>query len=121
MRKHTHTHTHTHTLAPLAAAVWVPPTLAQLAALFLVALFATAGHYAMTRAFAAAPMAVTQPATFLQLVWASLLGVLVFSEPLDFWTVVGGTVIVTAVSYISWREAVLKRRAITPPVTATKV
>jgi hypothetical protein len=30
-------------------------------------------------------------------------------------------VIVGAVSFISWREAVLKRRAITPNVSATKV
>jgi len=39
-----------------------------------VACFATAGHFTMTLAFAAAPMTVTQPVTFLQLVWAVLLG-----------------------------------------------
>ncbi len=107
-------------LAPLALAVWVTPTLAQLGWLFLVAGFATAGHYSMTRAFQAAPLAVTQPVSFLQLVWATLLGWLVFHEGVDAWVVLGGTVIIAAVSFITWREAVLKRRAVTPSVNATK-
>ena len=50
-------------LAPFAYAVWVTPTLAQVGWMFLVACFATAGHYAMTLAFAAAPLTVTQPVT----------------------------------------------------------
>jgi drug/metabolite transporter (DMT)-like permease len=107
-------------LAPLAAAVWVTPTPWELAILFAVATLATAGHYTMTLAFRAAPLAVTQPVTFLQLVWAVLLGALVFGEGVDVFVVLGGMVIVGAVSFISWREAVLKRR-ITPTVSATKV
>ena len=39
--------------------------------LFLCASFATAGHYTMTLAFRAAPLAVTQPVGFLQLVLLS--------------------------------------------------
>lgn len=85
-------------LAPFAWAVWVPPTAAQTGWLALVAAMATAGHYAMTRAFAAAPITVTQPVTFLQLVWASILGWVLFSEAVDPWVVVGGTLIVAAVS-----------------------
>lgn len=108
-------------LAPAALAVWVTPTLAEIGLLFGVACFATAGHYAMTLAFAAAPVSVTQPVTFLQLVWATALGALIFAEPVDIWVVVGGTVIVAAVSFITWREAVLRRRAITPPSPATKL
>ncbi|MDJ0626814.1 MAG: DMT family transporter [Rhodobacter sp.] len=108
-------------LAPFAVAVWVPPSLEDLAWLFLVAAFATGGHYTMTLAFRAAPIAVTQPVTFLQLVWATALGALVFSEPVDAWVVLGGAVIIGSVSFIAWREAVLKRRAVTPPAMATKV
>jgi len=107
-------------LAPFAAAVWITPTLWELGVLLTVALFATAGHYTMSLAFRAAPITVTQPVTFLQLIWAVLLGMVMFGEPLDPWVVLGGTVILTAVSFITWREAVLKRRAITPPVPATK-
>ncbi|THH36247.1 DMT family transporter [Aliishimia ponticola] len=108
-------------LAPFAIAVWVPPTWEELGLLFLVACFATAGHYTMTLAFAAAPMTVTQPVTFLQLVWATLLGALLFAEPVDIWVVIGGSIILGAVSFITWREAVLKRRPITPPGPATKL
>ncbi len=107
-------------LAPAALAVWVTPTLAQLGWLFLVACFATAGHYAMTLAFAAAPLAVTQPVTFLQLVWAVLLGAVVFGEAVDGWVVFGGSVIMASVSFITWREAVA-RRQVAPTPHATKV
>ncbi|TCM88066.1 threonine/homoserine efflux transporter RhtA [Rhodovulum steppense] len=108
-------------LAPFALAVWVTPTLSQLFWLFLVAFFATAGHYSMTMAFRAAPLAVTQPVTFLQLVWATLLGWLVFGEAADGWVILGGAMIVGAVVFISWREAMLKRRVTTPPPEATKL
>lgn len=107
-------------LAPLAAAVWVTPTLWELATLFGVACFATAGHYTMTLAFAAAPVTVTQPVTFLQLVWAVLLGWAVFDESIDIWVILGGLLIISAISFITWREAVLKRRQLTPNVNATK-
>ncbi len=106
-------------LAPFAWAVWVTPTLPQLGWLFLVACFATAGHYAMTLAFAAAPLTVTQPVTFLQLVWAVSLGALFFDEGIDVWVVIGGAVIMASVSFLTWREA-RARRAITPSVAATK-
>ena len=107
-------------LAPLAVAVWVTPTLWQLVILFGVACFATAGHYTMTLAFAAAPVTVTQPVTFLQLVWAVLLGWAAFDESVDIWVVLGGLLIISAISFITWREAVLKRRQVTPNVNATK-
>ena len=108
-------------LAPFALINWVTPTLGEIGLLFAVACFATFGHYTMTLAFAAAPVAVTQPVTFLQLVWATLLGALVFAEPVDAWVVLGGSIILAAVSFITWREAVLKRRSITPPGPATKL
>ena len=47
-------------LAPFAIAVWQTPTLAEIGWLTLVAVFATAGHYTMTLAFAAAPVSVTR-------------------------------------------------------------
>jgi drug/metabolite transporter (DMT)-like permease len=101
-------------LIPFAAAVWVTPTWEQLAVMFAVASFATGGHYAMTRAFQAAPVSVTQPAAFLQLVWATLFGWVLFLEPPDAFVIAGGAVIVAAVSFIAWREAVAHRRAVTP-------
>lgn len=107
-------------LLPFALVVWVPVTLWQLAALALVAVAATSGHYCMSRAFAVAPLTVTQPVTFLQLVWATALGALVFAEPVDGFVLLGGAVIIGAISYITWREARLRRAGITPAPAATK-
>ena len=96
-------------LLPFALIDWVAPTAAQLAWYFLVAAFATAGHYAMTRAFAAAPLAVTQPVVFLQLLWSVSVGALFFAEAVDVFVVLGGLLIVAAVSFIAWREAQARR------------
>ena len=98
-------------LAPFAALVWVPPTLADLMWMFVVACLATLGHYTMTLAFAAAPVTLTQPVTFLQLLWSALLGWWIFDESVDAWVIVGGGAILAAVSFMAWREAVLKRHA----------
>ncbi|WP_145107316.1 DMT family transporter [Cereibacter sediminicola] len=98
-------------LMPFALLVWVPVSATQLLWLALVAVFATLGHYCMTRAFAAAPLTVTQPVTFLQLVWATLLGALAFGERIDPFVLLGGGIIISAITYITWRESVLKRRA----------
>lgn len=108
-------------LAPFAIAVWVPPTLEQTLLMFAVAFFATVSHYTMTLAFRAAPLSVTQPVTFLQLIWATALGVFVFAEPVDIWVIMGGTIIIAAVSFITWREAMLKRKTVAPPHVATKL
>lgn len=107
-------------LAPFAAPVWIAPTVTEIFILAAVAFFATAGHFTMTLAFAAAPVTVTQPVTFLQLLWATLLGAVAFAEPVDIWVVLGGSVILASVTFITWREAVLNRQ-ITPPSHATKV
>lgn len=92
-------------LLPIAIWVWVPVTLAQLGWLALVAACATLGHYCMTQAFQAAPMAITQPVTFLQLLWATLLGTLVFGESMDVYVLIGGAVIIAAISVVTLREA----------------
>lgn len=108
-------------LVPFAISVWTPPSARDVGVLFLVASFATLGHYFMTLALQAAPVAVTQPVTFLQLIWATLLGALVFHEGVDIWVVSGGTLILGAVSFITWREAVLNRNGVTPPSIAPKL
>jgi len=107
-------------LAPMAAHVWVTPDLHTVLVLFVVACLATAAHYTMTLAFRSAPLTVTQPVTFLQLVWAVSVGTLFFGEAVDIWVVIGGLVILASVSFMTWREAMLKRQ-ITPAVPETKL
>lgn len=102
-------------LAPFAFWVWVTPTAMQLTLLAVVAFFATSGHYFMARAFAAAPAGQTQPVVFLQLVWATSLGWFAFGERVDPYVVLGGAIIIGAISYMSWREARIARAGTTPP------
>ena len=107
-------------LAPLAWAVWETPSLNEVFWLGLVAIVATLGHLTMTKALKAAPLMVIQPITFLQLVWATMLGSIVFGEAADFYVLLGGGVIIASVSFISYREWVVSRRSQTPPAVATK-
>ena len=74
----------------------------------------------MTLAFKSTLMSVTQPVTFLQLVWAVMLGALVFDEALDPFVILGGMIILASVTFITWREALLKRRSQIPPVLPPK-
>ena len=96
-------------LAPLAALVWVPPTSKDIILLFFAAVFATFGHFFMTRAFALAPMVVLQPITFFQLVWATLLGIFVFGENINLFVLSGGAIILFSVTLISYRESLAKK------------
>lgn len=91
-------------LLPIALWVWVPVPMLHLVGLAVVAILATGGHYLMTRAFSAAPFAVTQPVIFLQLVWATQMGWLVFGEPVDPWVLLGGGLIIGAISWVTWVE-----------------
>ncbi len=99
------------TLALLPAALidWRTPSWAELGWLCVTAVFATLGHFTMTQAFRAAEITVTQPFTFLQLVWATLLGFYVFGERPEIWIWIGGAVIVGSASYIAHRESLARR------------
>jgi drug/metabolite transporter (DMT)-like permease len=63
----------------------------------------------MVQGFKLAEVSVTQPAKFLQLIWATLIGFLLFDEFPTVWTWIGAAIVVAAVSYIAHREAVARR------------
>jgi drug/metabolite transporter (DMT)-like permease len=92
-------------IAPFAFLHWETPTLHELILLFFTAAFATLGHYAMTRAFACAPQSVVQPVVFVQLIWSVSFGYILFGEAVDPFVLLGGAMIIAAISFITWREA----------------
>ncbi|MEC8562769.1 MAG: DMT family transporter [Pseudomonadota bacterium] len=98
-------------LMPPALYVWRAPTWEEMVWLTATAVFATLGHIALVKAYSLVEITVTQPVTFVQLVWASLLGYFVFAEVPDVWTIVGGMIIVASASYIAHRESQLARAA----------
>jgi drug/metabolite transporter (DMT)-like permease len=58
----------------------------------------------LTKAFQLADTSVVLPFDFLELVWASLVGLLLFAEVPDAWTWIGGSVIFTSSVYVAVRE-----------------
>ena len=97
-------------LIPSAIYSWEPISIEALLILAFTALIATIGHITMTQAIKAAPMVVTQPILFLQLVWASIVGLFLFDEQFDLYVIIGGTVIMICVCYVSYREHVLGKK-----------
>ena len=97
-------------LIPSAIYSWEPISIEALLLLAFTALIATIGHITMTQAIKAAPMVVTQPILFLQLVWASMVGLFLFDEQFDLYVIIGGTIIMICVCYVSYREHVLGKK-----------
>jgi drug/metabolite transporter (DMT)-like permease len=96
---------------PLAVIYWSPPTLAQWLWMVVCGALGTAGHYCVNRAFKATDVSVTQPVRFLDLVWASHGGFLVFSAVPEAWTLVGAAVIFASTLWLARHEARLAARA----------
>ena len=97
-------------LIPSAIYSWEPLSLEAFLILAFTALIATLGHITMTKAIKAAPMVVTQPILFLQLVWASMVGLFIFDEKFDPFVILGGTIIMLCVCYVSYREHKLGKK-----------
>ena len=97
-------------LIPTAIYSWEPLSIKALVVLTFTAVIATLGHITMTKAIKSAPMVVTQPILFLQLVWASMVGLFIFDENFDPFVILGGTVIMICVCYVSYREHKLGKK-----------
>ena len=92
------------TLLPFTFFLWVNPSIDDLLLLFGVAILGTLGHYFMTMALSLAPLSVTQPVIFFQLIWSTLIGLLLFGESLDIFILIGGAFIVVAILQLSSNE-----------------
>ena len=85
--------------------VWQAPSLWQWVGFAATGVLGSAGHYCLTRSFSATDISATQSVKFLDLVWASTMGWLVFSDVPSHSTLVGGIVIAAATVWIARREA----------------
>lgn len=99
--------------------VWQTPTLEQLAFLALIGVFGTIGHLLFVQAYKLADISLVEPAIFTRMIWAALIGFLLFSEFPDLWTWIGGAVVVVGTTYIARREAVRGVKKV--PVAAAPV
>ncbi|HEX7439332.1 MAG TPA: DMT family transporter [Caldimonas sp.] len=90
---------------PLALFHWQAPTLVQWAGFAVCGLLGSSGHYCLTRSFRSADISSTQSVKFLDLVWATGIGWLLFAEVPSQTTLIGGAVICAATIWIARRES----------------
>lgn len=97
------------TLLP-ALFYWQWPTLPDLIVLVGMGGVGAVANICMVKAYGMVDVSVVEPITFTRLIWAALLGYLIFAEFPDYWTWIGGAMIVAATSYISHRESKSKQK-----------
>jgi drug/metabolite transporter (DMT)-like permease len=87
---------------------WRTPDLEGWAWMALIGLIGGFGHLMMIKAFAAAPASTLAPFTYLQLVWSTAIGLLIFGDFPDGWTLLGAAIIAASGLYILYRERRLR-------------
>jgi drug/metabolite transporter (DMT)-like permease len=91
---------------------WEMPNLKTFIYLVLAAMCGTVLHLTLNHAFKLVDVSMTQPYSFLNLVFASIIGYFVFDEIPDFYTWIGALIIFTGVLIISYREMKLDKEII---------
>lgn len=87
------------TLVP-ALFVWSWPSPAGWGLVAFVGLSSTIAHVATTQAYRVADITVADPMIFFRLIAGAILGYVFFAEVPDLWTLVGGTVIIGAITLL---------------------
>ena len=88
---------------------WETPSSIIFLYTFLAALSGTILHIALIYSYKLVDLTLTQPFTFLSLIWASLFGYNVFEEKPDVFTWLGAIIIFSGVLIIFYRESFLKK------------
>ena len=83
---------------------WTPMAPGDVGWLLVHAGFAMFGHYCLIRALEVTEAVRIQPFTYLQMIYAIPVGVLVFGEAVDRWVILGMGLVVAAGLYAIWRE-----------------
>jgi drug/metabolite transporter (DMT)-like permease len=94
---------------PFALMYWRWPTPFEWLLLTGVGLFGALSQYLWILAFRVGEASAVAPFDFLRLLFAALIGVALFSEYPDLWTIGGAVIVVASTLYIAQREARLKR------------
>ena len=92
-------------LVPFMISGWTAPSPGQWLALLVCGVVGAGGHYCMMRAFRVADVSAVQSVKFLELVWAAMLGYLLFATVPAGWSVIGGAVILISTLWLARHEA----------------
>ncbi len=83
---------------------WVTPSLGDLGLFALAGMFGSIGIMCLTQAFRLGPAAVISPFEYSALIWAALIGYLVWGELPDRFTLIGAVIVVVSGLYLIYRE-----------------
>lgn len=99
-------------LAPFAVSVWIWPASGPDWVFFLlIGIFGGTGHILATWAHRMADASILAPVVYIQIVLASIAGIVFFNQWPTLWTLAGGLIIIAAGFYIWQRERILGKRA----------
>jgi drug/metabolite transporter (DMT)-like permease len=90
---------------PLALWHWQSPAPIHWLLFLVCGVLGSSAHYCLTRSYATADISATQSVKFLELVWATLIGWIWFSDHPSRSTLIGGVVICASTLWIARREA----------------
>jgi drug/metabolite transporter (DMT)-like permease len=92
--------------------VWQPLTGTFLLMGLFIGVSSTVGHWLLVSAFRYADASLLAPFSYLQLLWASIFGYLMFAALPDSWTLVGAVIIACSGLYTAHRERIRARSLI---------
>ena len=93
---------------------WESINVNQLIIFILMGASGLLSHWCLAQAFKMSDTTFVMPLQFTKLIWASLIGLFIFSEQPDIWTWIGGVIIFISVVYITYREAFKKKGTLKP-------
>ena len=102
-------------LAGPAAYFWVTPTWQQVAALAAVGCLMSVVQWTMIKAYGAGDASAIAPMEYGRIVFATIAGILVFSEVPTVYTAVGATLIIGSTLYTMRRNAIRQKPVDAPP------
>ena len=89
--------------------LWQTPSFKTFLYVFSSAACGTIFHITLNNAYKLVDLTLTQPFSFLSLIWGSLYGYFLFGDSPDLFTWIGATVIFSGVMIITYRESYLKK------------
>ena len=83
---------------------WDPVSRSDWSVMLLLSASGVVGHYLLIKCYEVAEASAVQPFAYLQLIWASMIGIIIFGEQITTNVLIGACIIVGAGLFTLWRE-----------------
>ena len=83
---------------------WDPVSKSDWSIMLLLSASGVVGHYLLIKCYEVAEASAVQPFAYLQLIWASMIGIIIFGEKITTNVLIGACIIVGAGLFTLWRE-----------------